>query len=72
MRRFPIRVERQFERVAAHLSRGVLHFGMQRFTRRSLYRKLEIKRLVGISGCVEAFGHVERLRDRQRSRNFNR
>ena len=72
MRRFPIRVERQLKRIAAHLSRGVLHFGMQRFTRRSLYRKLEIKRLVGIIGRIEAFGHVERLRDRQRSRNFDR
>ena len=43
MRCLSILVKRQLKRVAAHVSRGVLHFGMQRFTRRSLYRELEIK-----------------------------
>ena len=43
MRCLSILVKRQLKRVAAHVFRGVLHFGMQRFTRRSLYRELEIK-----------------------------
>ena len=72
MHGFSVRVERQLERVAAHLSRGVLHFGMQRFARRGLYRKLKIKRVVSIIGRIKALGHVERLRNRQRSRNLNR
>ena len=72
MRCLSILVKRQLKRVAAHVSCGVLHFGMQCFTRRGLYRELEIKRLVGISGRIETLGHIERLRNRQRSRNFNR
>ena len=72
MRCLSILVKRQLKRVATHVFRGVLHFGMQRFTRRSLYRELEIKRFVGISGRIETLGHIERLRNRQRSRNFNR
>ena len=61
VRRLSICVKRQLKRVAAHVFRGVLHFGMQRFARRSLYREFEIKRLIGIISRIETLGHIERL-----------